>query len=408
MNILIVNVGSTSLKYKLFIFPEETILAQGKIERIGSSDAIITHSTQGKPAYQHIEEVKDYPTAIQQAINLLTDKTYGAIETLDSRFRGNDVIPAKAGIAAIGFKTVIAKGISGCVVLDENILAAMEEYIPIAPSHNPPYINAIRWFNKLCPGIPLIGLFEPAFHSGIPDYAYQLGLPQPWVVQHGIRKYGFHGASHRFITERVTQLLGKTERLISCHLGGSSSLCAVKNGKSIDTSMSFSPQSGIIHTNRIGDLDPFAILYLVDKENLTTNQMRVILCKESGLAGLSGIKGGDMRDIEQAANQGVPRAITAIETFVYSIQKYIGSYLVALEGLDILVFTGGIGENSAMIREKICRRLAFLGVKLDELKNRSAQGETAIHTTDSKIRIWIIPTNEELIVARAVCETILK
>jgi acetate kinase len=395
MNILIVNVGSTSLKYKLFIFPEETIIAQGKIERIGSSDAIIAHSTQGKLAYQRIEEVKDYPTAIQQAINLLTDKTYGAIETLNQ-------------IAAIGFKTVIAKGISGCVVLDENILAAMEEYIPIAPSHNPPYINAIRWFNNFCPGIPLIGLFEPAFHSEIPEYAYQLGLPQPWVVQHGIRKYGFHGASHRFIAERVTQLLGKTDRLISCHLGGSSSLCAVKNGNSIDTSMSFSPQSGIIHANRIGDLDPFAILYLMDKENLTTDQMRVILCKESGLAGLSGIKGGDMRDIEQAANQGVPRAITAIETFVYGIQKYIGAYLVALEGLDILVFTGGIGENSAMIRAKICQRLAVLGIKLDSSKNRSAHGETAIHAADSKIRIWIIPTNEELIVARAVCETILK
>ena len=393
MNILIVNVGSTSLKYKLFVFPEETILAQGKIERIGSKEAIVSYTASGKSDFQTIKNIPDYPRAIQQAISGLTDKTNGVIENLNQ-------------IAAIGFKTVIAKGISGTVILDESVLSAMEEYIPVAPSHNPPYINAIRSFKKLCPEIPLVGLFEPTFHQEIPEYAYQLGVPQKWVESYGIRKYGYHGASHRYIAEQATRIIGKEYNLISCHLGGSSSLCAIKNGMSIDTSMSFSPQSGIMHANRIGDLDPFAVLYIMDQEHLTTTQMRNILCKESGLAGLSGIKGGDMRDIEKAAEQNDSRANLAIATFVYGIQKYIGAYLVALGGLDILAFTGGIGENSSLIRKQVCSPLSFLGILLDEQKNQSARGETALHSPESKSLIWVIPTNEELIVARAVREVI--
>lgn len=393
MNILVVNVGSTSLKYKLFDMREESILAQGKIERIGSNNAIVSSATKEKPAFQSIEVIGDYPTAIHRAINLLTDKTYGALENLNQ-------------IAAIGFKTVIAKGITGAVILDEPVLSAMEEYIPVAPSHNPSYINAIRSFKNLCPDIPLVGLFEPTLHTGIPDYAYQFGVPQKWVEEYGIRKYGYHGASHRYIAERVTQILGLKYRLISCHLGGSSSLCAIRDGKSVDTSMSFSPQSGIIHANRVGDLDPFAVLYMMDKENLTTNQMRNILCKESGLSTLSGIKGGDMRDLEKAANTGDPRAKLAIETFVYGIQKYIGAYIATLEGLDILVFTGGIGENSAFIRKKVCSKLTFWGIILDEKKNQAVKGETAIHSSASKVQILVIPTNEELIVARATKEHI--
>jgi acetate kinase len=393
MNILIVNVGSTSLKYKLFSFPDESVLAQGKIERIGSNASSISHCSQGKPTYQNQQEIKDYPTAIQLSIKLLTDKTYGAIETL-------------AEIVAIGFKTVIAKGVNNTVILDNQVLSAMEAYNSIAPSHNPPYLNAIRSFKQLYPEIPLIGLFESTFHQGIPDYAAELGVPKSWVQRYGIRKYGFHGASHRYIADRVTQLVGQKYRLISCHLGGSSSLCAIKNGKSIDTSMSFSPQSGIIHANRIGDLDPFAVLYVMDQENLTTTQMRNILCKESGLSGISGIKGGDMRDLTEAVEQGNRQAKLAIDSFVYSIQKYIGSYLVALSGLDILVFTGGIGENSRLVREKVCAGLSFLGIKLDASNNSNVNQETAIYTADSTAQIWVIPTNEELIVARAVERTI--
>ncbi|MCX7920335.1 MAG: acetate/propionate family kinase [bacterium] len=395
MNILIVNVGSTSLKYKVYTFPEEIILAQGKLERIGSPDAIVSHTTTGKNAYRNVEPIQDYTTAIQLAIRLLTDNQFGAIADVTE-------------ISAIGFKTVIAQGITGCVILDETVLAAMEEFAAVAPSHNPPYINAIRSFKNICPETPLLGLFEPSFHRDIPTYAYQLGIPLHLAEKYGIRKYGFHGASHRYIAERVTQLLGSKYRLISCHLGGSSSLCAIRDGISIDTSMSFSPQSGIIHANRIGDLDPFAVLYLMDKENLTTNQIRTILCKESGLSGISGIKGGDMRDIESAAKQGNTRAITAIDTFAYSVQKYIGQYLVALEGIDILVFTGGIGEHSALLREKICHKLSFLGIKLDISKNRSVVGEKPIHTEDSIVQLWVIPTNEELIVARAVKDTITR
>lgn len=389
MIILIVNAGSTSLKYKLFVFPKETILAQGKIERIGSSDAIVSYTALGKEPYRNIEEITDYSSAIQYTIRLLTDKELGAIDNFNQ-------------ISAIGFKTVIAKGIEGAVILDDTVIAAMEDYIPVAPSHNPPYINAIRNFKCICPEIPLVGLFEPTFHQGIPDYAYQLGIPQKWVERYGIRKYGFHGASHRFIAERVTHLLGAKYRLISCHLGGSSSLCAIKNGKSIDTSMSFSPQSGIMHANRIGDLDPFAVLYIMDQENLTSAEMRTILCKESGLAGISGIKNGDMRDLEKAAEQGNYQAKLAIDSFIYGIQKYIGSYIVSLGGIDMIVFTGGIGENSSMVRKRVCDSLTFLGIKLDMDKNLLNRGEAAIHAMESAVQIWIIPTNEELIVARAV------
>jgi acetate kinase len=394
MNILIVNVGSTSLKYKLFSFPKETILTQGKIERIGSKSAIISQSSESKPSFQSQEEISNYSTAIQLSIKLLTDKTYGIIDTL-------------AGITAIGFKTVIAKGFSGAVVLDDQVLSAMEVYNSIAPSHNPPYLNAIRCFKQFYPEIPLIGLFEPTFHQELPDYAYQLGVPQSWLERYGIRKYGYHGASHRYIAERVTLLIGQEYRLISCHLGGSSSLCAIRNGKSIDTSMSFSPQSGIIHANRIGDLDPFAVLYVMDQDHLTTDQMRSILCKESGLAGISGIKGGDMRDLTAATETGEYQAKLAIDSFIYSIQKYIGSYLVTLGGLDILVFTGGIGENSGLVRKRVCERLSFLSIKIDEQKNLNPQNEIAIQTTDSTAEIWVIPTNEELVVARAVEQKML-
>ncbi|MFB3895491.1 MAG: acetate/propionate family kinase [bacterium] len=394
MNILIVNVGSTSLKYKLYSFPEEIVLAQGKIERIGSETSFISHLSLGKAPIQQQQEIKDYPTAIQLAITLLTDKTHGIIDSL-------------TGITAIGFKTVVAKGFSGAVVLDDQVISAMASYNSVAPSHNPPYINAIRCFKQLYPEIPLVGLFEPAFHQEMPEYATTLGVPTSWVERYGIRKYGFHGASHRYIAERVTEIVGKEHRLISCHLGGSSSLCAIKNGKSIDTSMSFSPQSGTIHANRIGDLDPFAVLYVMDQENLSTAQMRTILCKESGLAGISGIKGGDMRDLTAAAETGNRSAQLAIDSFIYGIQKYIGTYLVALNGLDILVFTGGIGENSELVRKKVCTGLSFLGIKLDAAKNTGRGKETAIHTADSTAQIWIIPTNEELIVARAV-EHIIK
>jgi acetate kinase len=287
----------------------------------------------------------------------------------------------------------------------------MEEFIPIAPSHNPPYINAIKNIKQLLPGKPLVGLFEPAFHKTIPEYAYCYGLPYEWIEKYGIRKYGFHGASLRYVSERVIKILGKNNlKQIICHLGGSSSICAVKRGKSIDTSMGFSPQSGIPHSTRPGDLDPFVVLYLMKKENLTVDDVIKKLSEESGLLGISGVS-GEMKDIVESTKNANKRALLAIDTFVYNVKKYIGSYIAILEGLDVLAFTGGIGERSDLIREKICSGLEFLGIKIDAEKNKNVSKEIKeidISSRESKVKILIVPTNEEIIVARATVDVVRK
>jgi acetate kinase len=386
MKILIANVGSTSFKFKLYEMPTEAILAQGKIENIGSKESAYRFSSE-KNVSSGVKEYAHYEDAVSASIQFLTDPA-------------NAMLGDVSDLDAVGFKTVHGKNIRECRILNDAALAAMEEYNFLASAHNPPYIRAIKIFQKY--KIPLVGLFEPAFHRSIPDYAYTYGLPKDLSDKHGIRKYGFHGASHRYISERAPEVAGinaASARIISCHLGGSSSICAIKNGVSIDTSMGFSPQSGLLNQKRCGDLDPFIPLFLQKAENWTPDQVADVLNNKSGLVGISGIP-GDMKQIEEAALAGNARAQLAIHTFCYGIKHYIGAYFVALEGCDMIVFTGGIGENSAYIRSIITRGLECIGAKLDPERNKSARGEAVVSTADSKIRLLAIPTNEELIVAR--------
>jgi len=397
MIVIVVNVGSTSLKFKLYEMDNEIILAEGKIEGISKEKSEFKFSSKDGTTRQGIESFANYNAGLDKILKFIIN---------DAKIVSNI-----NEITAVGFKTVIAKGINDAVLLTDDVIQKMEEFIPIAPSHNPPYINAIKNIKQLLPGKPLVGLFEPAFHKTIPEYAYCYGLPYEWIEKYGIRKYGFHGASLRYVSERVTKILGKNNlKQIICHLGGSSSICAVKGGKSIDTSMGFSPQSGIPHSTRPGDLDPFVVLYLMKKENLTVDDVIKKLSKESGLLGISGVS-GEMKDIVESAKNGNERSLLAIDTFVYNVKKYIGSYIAILEGLDVLAFTGGIGERSDLIREKICSGLEFLGIKIDAEKNKNVSKEIKeidISSRESKVKILIVPTNEEIIVARATVDVVRK
>jgi acetate kinase len=386
--ILVANVGSTSFKYKLYA--DDHVLAHGRIERIGDGASPQEHQI-GTHRVQSSDALASYVDAIRVTVGHLTHPRTG-------------VLPHLRCLDAIGFKTVHIRGEAGTLELTESVLGQMAEYNDLAPAHNPPYIQAVRVFRSLYPAIPLIGSFEAAFHTTLPDYAYIYSVPYAWYERYGIRKYGFHGASHRYVSERVIELTGRRKlKLVSCHLGGSASLCAVKDGQSVDTTMGFSPQSGVINTTRNGTIDPFIIPYLMDQENLSTAQISDILANESGLFGISGVS-GDMRDLRQAAAGGNDRARLAIDAFCYGARKEIASMAAAMDGVDIIAFAGGIGERSTDIRAQICQGLGFLGVQLSETRNTQGPDERLISTDQATVGTYVIPTNEEVIVARAVTE----
>jgi acetate kinase len=387
MKILVANIGSTSLKWRLFDFSDggEKMIHRGGYER-----------------------VTDYEKAVGDCINELTRSgAIGSINELD----------------AVGFKTVLAKDITGCVRLDEAVLKAMEAVNTLAPAHNPPYIKGIRIFSEKIPQIPLVGLFEDAFYQWAPEAAQRYAVPEEWYKA-GVRRHGFHGASHKFIAERSAELLGRHDvaqrsrmlyvnglstpvnepplRVISCHLGGSSSITGILNGVGIGNSLGMSPQSGLPHNNRVGDLDAFAVPYVMRTMGLALEEVERILCKESGLKGVSGVS-NDIRDIQNAAQQGNKRAQLALDLFVYSARHWIGAFFFELSGADAIVFTGGIGENGFKIRSGICRGLEELGIELDPALNETTIAkEGVISSQKSKVKIMVIPTNEELVVAREV------
>lgn len=387
--ILIANVGSTSFKYQLFSFPEEKMLAKGKVERVGATQSPFSHSV-SNGTFNGEAEVKDHTSAIKLCLDFLLSSKASVISSLEE-------------IDAVGFKTVHGGKFTGVHLLTEDVLQEMERFSVVAPAHNPPYINAIRIFRQLLPSTPLVGVFEPHFHTSIPLYARVYGIPYEWSEKFGIAKYGFHGASHHYIAERTPEVVGKPKeelKVISCHLGGSSSLCAIKNGQSVDTSMGFSAQSGVLNATRCGDLDVFAIPFLIQEAGMSIEEISQELVKRGGLLGISGIS-GDMRDLLEAASQGNERASLAIDAFCYGIKRYIGSYVAVMNGLDVLVFTGGIGEMSPPIRKKICADMDYLGVEVEEEKNLLAIGkETIISPEGNRGKVAVIPTNEELIVAR--------
>jgi acetate kinase len=385
LKILIANLGSTSLKWRLFDFSNsaEKLLHKGGFER-----------------------VTDYPKAIEDCLAQLREAGH---------------IQSERDLAAVGFKTVIAKDVTGCVRLDDRVLAAMEAYNGLAPAHNPPYITGIRLFGQRLPGVPLVGLFETAFYQFAPPAMMRYGVPQAWH-DIGVRRWGFHGASHKFIAERSAQLLGRDDvarraqnlyvdggatvvnqpalRVISCHLGGSSSITGIRNGVAIGNSLGMSPQSGLPHNNRVGDLDAEALPYAVKTLGISVEEAQRQLSKEGGLKGLSGVS-NDIRDIQEAAAKGNPNAQLAIDVFVSEARRWIGGYFFQLNGADALVFTAGIGENRAELRAAICADLDQLGIILDPVKNAAVRATEGIISADhSRVKVLVIPTNEELVVAR--------
>jgi acetate kinase len=387
VKILVANLGSTSLKWRLFDFSDggERLLHKGGFER-----------------------VTDYPKAIGDCLQQLKDGGH---------------IASERDLAAVGFKTIMAKGVNGCVRLDESVVQAMEAFNGIAPAQNPPYISGIRLFAQRVPEVPLVGLFETAFYQWAPEAAVRYAVPETWY-EAGVRRWGFHGASHKFIAERSAELLGRGDiaerarrlyvdgcatsvrkpnlRVISCHLGGSSSVTGILNGIAIGTSMGLSPQSGLPQNNRAGDLDSFALPFLMRSMNLNLDEAEKLMCKESGLKALSGGY-NDFRDIEEQAAKGNARAQLALDVFVYEARRWIGSFYLQLNGLDALVFTAGIGENRPAFREAVCKSLDQLGINLDAAKNNSTKAQEAtISAPDSRVKVLVIPTNEELVVAREV------
>ncbi len=385
MKILIANPGSTSYKCKLFDTTNWEVIFQAGVERIGDAQGIITCQFKGRDKTVENRPVPDYI----QAVNL----------TLDVLKR---TVPLK-DIAAAGFKTVLAKGVTGCVRLTPDVISAMKEFEPLAPVHTRVYLHAISVFEKVLPSVPRVGLFETAFHAAIPPEAYLYGIPYGYFEKYGIRKYGFHGASHRYVARRVKELYFDDwpgVNVISCHLGGSASVCAVKNGVSVDTSMGMSPQSGLLNAKRVGDLDPFALLYLMEKENLSIAQTRDLLISKSGVFGISG-KSGDFRDIEKAMDSGDARAELAFKTFAYIVRRYIGEYLAVLNGADCIAFTAGIGQNQHRLRRAALEGMDKLGVVLDGEKNGTTK-EGIISADHSKILVAVLATDEERIVAEEV------
>ena len=387
MKVLVANLGSTSFKYRLYDFEDgETLLARGAVERIGSPQSkITTKSARGES--ESVRSIADHGDAVQVCLDQLTDPDTG-------------VLADASEVSAIGFKAVHAKDVSGVQLVTETVLDAMEAFADVAPAHNPPYIKAMRMLGDRFPTIPLIAAFETGFHRTIPEANQRYAIPDAWATEHGIRRWGFHGASHRFIAGQMAELLGRDDlKLISCHLGGSSSLCASRGGKSVATSMGMSPQGGLPQNNRVGEFDVFALPALMKSTGLSLAAILDTLANRSGFEGL-GASGNDLRDIEAAATAGDPRARLALDVFIGSARHYLGAYLVELGGADAIVFTGGIGENSTAIREGVCRDLAWFGIRLDPTFNRSGPAERVVSTADSRVQVWTVPTNEEIVVAR--------
>jgi acetate kinase len=388
MKILVANLGSTSFKYRLYDLgdPSEPLLARGAVDRIGAPQSkAIYKSPRGDS--ESTVPVPDHAAALQMCLDDLSNPSTG-------------VLADPTEVSAVGFKAVHAKGVTGVQIVDDRVLDAMEAYNDVAPAHNPPYVRAMRALREKFPNLPLVAAFETGFHQTIPDYRTRYAIPDEWAAL-GVRKWGFHGASHRFISQRVAQLVGYEDlRIISCHLGGSSSLCAIKDGKSVSVSMGMSPQSGLPNNNRVGDFDAFGLPVILRETGKSLEDVLAILTCKSGLEAIGGC-GNDLRDIEAAAAEGNPKAELAIANFVDAIRHYLGAFLVDLGGADVIAFTGGIGENSKAIRDRVCQGLGWFGIELDPALSAATEpAERVISSAASRVQVWVLPTNEEIVVAR--------
>lgn len=390
MKILVINCGSSSLKYQLIDMTNEKALAQGLVERIGINGSILTQKVEGKDKYIIETEMKDHKDAIKLVLEALVDKTNGVIGSMDE-------------INAVGHRVVHGgEKYSKSVVITDEVMKELEECIKLAPLHNPPNIIGIEACKKLMPNTPMAVVFDTAFHGTMPEKAYMYALPYELYEDHAIRRYGFHGTSHKFVSREVSKALGKNVedlKIITCHLGNGSSLTAVKGGKSIDTSMGFTPLEGVVMGTRSGSIDPAIATYLTTECGYSADEVNTILNKKSGVLGVSGIS-SDFRDLLDAREKGDKRASLALDVFAYSVKKQIGAYIAAMNGVDVIVFTAGVGENSIPMRKLILKDMDYLGIKLDEEKNNVRAIVTEISTDDSKVKVYIVPTNEELMIAK--------
>ncbi|MDY0382338.1 MAG: acetate kinase [Atribacterota bacterium] len=396
MKILVVNSGSSSIKYRLFDMADESLLANGLVERIGIQGSLINHYPAGKDAFIKEIEIPDHRKGIELVIDALLDNKYGVIKSISE-------------ITAVGHRVVHGgEKYSGSVLLNDDVMDTLNEFIELAPLHNPPNILGIKVCQELLPGIPQVGVFDTAFHQSIPEQAFLYGLPYSFYEKYRIRRYGFHGTSHKYVAQKAAEILGKDLKelkVITCHLGNGSSITAVKEGKSVDTSLGFGTISGVIMGTRCGDIDPAIIPYLMEKEKLNFKEINDVLYKKSGFMGLSEGISSDMRDLEAQVSNGNKRAKRTLDVLYYGLKKYIGAYTAAMNGLDVLVFTAGIGENSPLLRKTVCEGLSFFGIEIDDKKNDGLKGKKAIISTEnSKVKIFVIPTDEELMIAHDTAE----
>ena len=390
MNILVINCGSSSLKYQLIDSSNENVLAKGLCDRIGIADSFIKQTVTGKDATVINVDLKDHNIAIAEVVKALTSKEYGVIESL-------------ADISAVGHR-IVHGGEKFCesVIIDDEAMKAIEDCVPLAPLHNPANIIGIKACQAAMPGVPQVAVFDTAFHQTMPSEAFMYALPYEYYTKHGIRKYGFHGTSHKYVAERCAALMEKPIedlKIITCHIGNGGSIAAVKGGKCMDTSMGFTPLDGLEMGTRSGILDPAVVLFLMDNENLSSKDMNTVLNKKSGLAGVSGVS-SDMRDVTAAAKEGNERAKLALDIFAYRVKSYIGQYAAVMNGVDAIVFTAGIGENDIATRLACASGLEYLGVTVDAEKNNVRGGEVEISADGSKVKVFVISTNEELAIAR--------
>lgn len=399
MKVLVLNCGSSSVKYKLFNMSNGDVLAQGVVEKIGLPGSFLKLVTpEGKKVVLE-KEMTEHNAAIDFILHTLTSAEYGCIKSLDE-------------INAVGHRVVHGgEKFASSVLINDEVIKQLEECIELAPLHNPPNLKGINAVTRLMPNVPQIGVFDTAFHQTMPDYAYMYGLPYSLYKKYGVRRYGFHGTSHRYVSQRACEILGvpfEDQKIITAHIGNGGSITAIKNGKSIDTSMGMTPVEGLLMGTRAGDVDAGALSFIMEKEHLDAAGLSNLINRESGVAGLSEIS-SDMRDIEDAIEKGDKNAILAMEMYNYRIKKYIGAYAAALGGLDILVFTGGVGENQWVTRSAVCKDMEFMGIEFDVEKNDGLRGEEVVLSLpNSRVKVMVVPTDEEFMIASDTMEILSK
>lgn len=398
MKVIVLNCGSSSIKYQLFEMPSAEVVAKGLVDKIGLKGASIKHNMANGDVLKLEGEILDHQAGIEFVLGILTHKEYGCVKNLNE-------------ISAVGHRVVHAGEMyNSSVAITKEVIEALVECIDLAPLHNPPNLEGIYAINKLLPQVPQVAVFDTAYHQTMSEQAYLYGIPYSLYEKYKVRRYGFHGSSHRFVAQRAAEILGKKLedlKIISCHLGNGASMCAIQNGKSMDTSMGMTPVEGLVMGTRSGDIDAGALLYIADKEEISIPYTSTLINKHSGMLGLSGVS-SDMRDIESAAAEGNHRAQVSLDIYHYRIKKYLGSYAAAMGGVDVVIFTGGVGENGWETRQDVCEGLEFMGIDFDKEKNTKLRGkEAVISKPGSKVTVMVVPTNEELVIAQDTFEIVI-